>query len=66
MPSDIIIYNTIDGKIAVALYSKEGKVWLNQKQLAELFEISIPNISMHINNTLLNKELNPKISCKKT
>ena len=33
----IIIYNTDDGKASVSLYAKNGSVWLNQNQLAELF-----------------------------
>ena len=53
----IIIYNTDDNKTSIALYSKDGQVWMNQKQLAELFETSIPNISMHVKNTLQEKEL---------
>ena len=55
--SNIIIYNTIDGKASVALYAKDGKIWLNQKQMAELFATSIPNINMHISNILKEKEL---------
>ena len=47
-PSDIIIYNTDDGRVRVVLYERDGSVWLNQKQLAELFATSVPNISMHI------------------
>lgn len=27
---NIIIYRTTDGKVSVALYAKDGKVWLNQ------------------------------------
>ena len=54
---DIIIYNTQDGKAAVSLYAKDGVVWMNQKQIAELFDTSIPNISMHISNILKDKEL---------
>ena len=53
----IIIYNTDDNKTSIALYSKDGQVWMNQKQLAELFETSIPNISIHVKNTLHEKEL---------
>lgn len=30
---DIIIYRTHDGKASVALFAKDGKVWLNQKAL---------------------------------
>lgn len=46
----IIIYNTDDGKTSVALYEKNGDVWMNQNQIAELFDTSVPNISMHIKN----------------
>ena len=54
---NIIIYNTADGKASVRLYAKDGTVWMNQNQLAELFATSKPNISMHISNILEEKEL---------
>jgi len=54
---NIIIYNTADGKASVSLYTKDGDVWMNQSQLAELFDTSIPNISIHISNILKEKEL---------
>jgi hypothetical protein len=53
----IIIYNTADGKAKVSLYAQDGMVWMNQHQLAELFDTSVPNISMHISNILKEKEL---------
>jgi len=55
--SNIIIYNTIDGKASVALYAKDGKIWLNQQQMAELFATSKQLISHHIANILKEKEL---------
>ena len=55
---DIIIYRTADGRASVALYAKDGKIWLNQQQMAELFATSKPNISMHIANILKDNELN--------
>jgi hypothetical protein len=55
---DIIIYNTVDGKASVSLYANDGMVWMNQNQLAELFDTSVPNISMHISNILEERELN--------
>ncbi len=55
---NIIIYNTADGKAAVSLYAKDGNIWMNQQQLAELFDTSVPNVSMHISNILNEKELN--------
>ncbi len=54
---NIIIYNTADGKASVSLYAKDGSVWMNQNQLAELFDTSKPNISMHISNILKECEL---------
>lgn len=54
---NIIIYNTADGKASVSLYAKDGMVWMNQNQLAELFDTSVPNISMHISNILKEGEL---------
>ena len=55
---NIIIYRTADGRASVALYAKDGKIWLNQQQMAELFATSKPNISMHIANVLKERELN--------
>jgi hypothetical protein len=54
---NIIIYNTTDGKASVSLYAKDGMVWMNQAQLAELFDTSVPNISIHISNILKEGEL---------
>jgi hypothetical protein len=54
---EIIIYNTDDGKTSVSLLAKDGNVWLNQQLLAELFDTSVPNISMHISNIFQDKEL---------
>lgn len=55
--SNIIIYNTPDGKASVALYTRDGKVWLNQQQIAELFGTSKQAISHHILNILKEGEL---------
>jgi hypothetical protein len=54
---NIIIYKTSDGRASVALYAKDGNIWMNQNQLAELFTTSVPNISMHISNILKDGEL---------
>ena len=55
--SNIIIYNTLDGKASVVLYARDGSVWMNQNQLAELFDTSVPNVCMHIANILKEREL---------
>ncbi len=55
---NIIIYHTADGKANVSLYAKDGTVWMNQNQLAELFDTSKQNIGQHISNILKDSELN--------
>jgi hypothetical protein len=47
---NIIIYNTSDGKSMVKLSERDGNIWLTQNQIAELFDTSKPNISMHAQN----------------
>ena len=54
---EIIIYSTADGKANISLLAKDGSVWLNQNQLAELFATSKANISTHISNVFEDKEL---------
>ena len=54
---NIIIYRTADGRASVALYAKDGKIWLNQQQMAELFATSKQLISHHISNILKDREL---------
>lgn len=43
MPEDenkSILYTTDDGKAQVSLMSRDGRIWLNHKQMAELFAVT--------------------------
>ena len=55
--SNLIIYNTVDGRASVVLYARDGSVWMNQNQLAELFDTSKQSISYHIVSILRDNEL---------
>ena len=57
----IILYTTDDGKAQVSLVAREGRIWLNQKQMAELFAVSKMNISLHIANILKANELDGSV-----
>ena len=57
MEQELILYTSTDGKSSVSLLARDGSVWLNQMQLAELFASSKQNISVHINNILKENEL---------
>ncbi len=46
MMSNLVVYN--DGEIELKVSVDEETIWLTQKQLGELFEVTVPNINMHI------------------
>ena len=48
--NQIIIYQTEDGKTKIDLKMDDETVWLSQSQMAELFQTTKQNVSLHINN----------------
>lgn len=59
--NQIIIYNTEDGKTKVEVKVENETVWLTQKQMAELFDCSVDNVSLHLKNVFKEDELNEKV-----
>ncbi len=57
MNKDLIIYNTEDGQAKISLTLQDGTVWLNQLQIAELFQTTKQNISKHIKAIFADGEL---------
>lgn len=57
---EFLLYTTADGRIRIETRMQGETVWLTQKQLAELFQTSIPNINMHIKNIFDEGELSPE------
>lgn len=55
--SDFILYTPQGGKPGVALYVRDGNVWLNQAQLAQVFGSTKQNIGQHIAAILEEGEL---------
>lgn len=62
--SPILVYQTEDGRIRVDVRIEANTVWLNQNQLAELFDTSRPNITQHIRNVFAEGELKEEAVCK--
>lgn len=60
MMNDVIIYRTDDGKAAIELHLENETVWLNQQELAELFQTTKQNISKHIKAIFGDGELSEK------
>jgi len=53
--ADLVIYN--DGELELDVSIEADTIWLTQKQIAELFEVTKQNISLHIINIFKEKEL---------
>ena len=47
-PSEIILYQTEDGRTRIQCRLENETLWLTQVQIAELFQTSVPNINLHL------------------
>lgn len=55
--SDILIYQAEDGKTHIDVRLEDETVWLTQSGIAELFQITKQNVSLHLKNIYDEKEL---------
>ena len=62
--SEIIIYQTEDGITKIDVILEDETVWLSQAQIAELFQTSPQNITIHIRNIYKDGELEIDSTCK--
>ena len=56
---EILIYRTPKGNTKIDVRLQNETIWLNQKQIADLFQTTVPNVNMHIRNILEEGELEP-------
>ncbi len=57
MTGEIIFYQSGDGTIRLETRLENETLWLTQQQMAELFQTTVPNISMHVKNVFDEGEL---------
>src|SRR5436190_1233586 len=55
--SDLILYTTEDGRSQIKLRADQQTVWLTQLEMAELFDATKQNISLHLKNIFEEGEL---------
>ena len=60
----IVIYQTDDGQTQIDVRLENDTVWLTQAQMAELFQKTPQNITMHIRNAYNEGELDKSSTCK--
>jgi len=62
---EIILYEESDGRIALEVRLEQDTIWLNQKQMAELFSTERSAITKHLGNIFKSRELDRKSVCAK-
>jgi len=62
--SQIIIYQTENGETKLDVRFQDETVWLTQKLMAELFQTTPQNITIHLKNIFEEGELEEKATCK--
>jgi hypothetical protein len=55
--NELILYRTEDGRSQIKLRADQQTVWLTQRGMAELFDVTKQNISLHLKNIFQDREL---------
>ena len=63
-PTPLLIYQTADGRIQIAAQVQADTLWLTQQQMAQLFQTTQQNISLHLQNVYDEGELQPEATHK--
>ena len=63
--SEIVLYQTEDGKIKIDTVFQDETIWLPQAKMAELFDVNVPAISKHLNNIFEEGELQKEATVSK-
>ena len=64
--SSLILYITDDGKSQIQLRAKDQTVWLSQREMAELFDVSTDNVGLHLKNIYEDGELSRKATAEES
>jgi hypothetical protein len=60
----VLFYKTEDGRNRIEVRMEEETVWLSQSAMAELFQTTPQNITLHLKNIYEEKELSLEATCK--
>lgn len=64
LKDEVLLYQTEDGKTRIDVRLQGETVWLTQSQMAELFQTTKQNISLHVKNVYEDGELEQKATVK--
>lgn len=55
--AEFLFFSHQSGESGLAVRYEQGTIWLTQKRMAELFEVSVPTINEHLKNIFESGEL---------
>src|SRR5690625_291560 len=64
--SELILYTNEDGQSRIQLRANDGTVWLTQRDMAELFQVSTDNIGLHLKNIYTDDELSSEATSEES
>jgi len=63
--SELILYQTEDGKTRLEVRLQDETAWLTQKMMSDLFQVAVPTINEHIKNIYAEGELASRATIRK-
>lgn len=60
----ILIYQNEKGDTRIDVYFEEDTIWMTQRSMAELYQVTPQNITLHIKNIYADGELEESATCK--
>jgi hypothetical protein len=63
--SEIVLYQTEDEQTRIEVRLDGGTVWLSQRMLSDLYQVTVPTINEHLGNIYAEKELEPGATIRK-
>jgi len=61
----ILIYQNEKGDTKIDVFFQEGNIWMTQKSLADLYQVTLPTINEHIKNIIADRELSEEATIRK-
>ena len=63
--AEFLIFTSQSGEESIEVKYTDGTVWLSQKMMAKLFDVTIPTVNEHLKNIYQSKELNEDSTIRK-
>ena len=64
--NDVILYTTDDGRNQIKLRNKDATVWLSQREMAQLFDVTTDNVGLHLKNIFGDGELSKEATTEES